>query len=121
MMYSMALTRLINGLVAPYQKSLYAVPIGQVAARIGLPPSLVDLRHQASHNQLPSLVQLRSAAKQALQWLEENYWQRQMDMVEQSRTSISDLLSEYKSLQKAFTAKEKNEEGMTTVPQSYNK
>ena len=45
------------------------------AKTIGLPASFVELRHRATHNDLPSLVVLRQAAQQSLQWLWNNYWQ----------------------------------------------
>ena len=45
------------------------------AKAIGLPASFVELRHRATHNDLPSLVVLRQAAQQSLQWLWNSYWQ----------------------------------------------
>ncbi|KAK2742117.1 hydroxyacylglutathione hydrolase [Colletotrichum kahawae] len=46
-----------------------------VAKTIGLPATFVELRHQATHEQLPSLAKLRSAARKALAWIWEYYWQ----------------------------------------------
>src|SRR5690606_36028582 len=46
-----------------------------VAKTIGLPATFVELRHQATHEQLPSLARLRSAAKKALAWIWDYYWQ----------------------------------------------
>ena len=43
----------------------------------GLPRLLVDIRHEASHNELPSLPLLRLGTAQSLQWLTESYWDRQ--------------------------------------------
>ncbi len=40
----------------------------------GLPRALVDVRHEATHNELPSLPLLRAAADSALAWLRDNYW-----------------------------------------------
>lgn len=42
---------------------------------------LVDLRHEATHNELPSLPLLRVAACQALAWLRASYWQAQSDQL----------------------------------------
>lgn len=45
-----------------------------VAKSVGLPATFVELRHQATHEQLPSLPRLRAAAASALQWIWEYYW-----------------------------------------------
>lgn len=45
-----------------------------VAKTIGLPATFVELRHQATHEQLPSLAKLRSAARKALDWIWNYYW-----------------------------------------------
>ena len=46
-----------------------------VAKTIGLPATFVELRHQATHEQLPSLARLRAAAEKALAWIWDYYWQ----------------------------------------------
>ncbi|CAI4210228.1 unnamed protein product [Parascedosporium putredinis] len=46
-----------------------------IAKTIGLPATFVELRHQATHEQLPSLTRLRSAADKALVWIWDHYWQ----------------------------------------------
>lgn len=45
-----------------------------VAKTIGLPATFVELRHQSTHEQLPSLAKLRSAAHKALDWIWDYYW-----------------------------------------------
>lgn len=45
-----------------------------IAKNIGLPATFVELRHQATHEQLPSLSKLRSAANNALAWIWNFYW-----------------------------------------------
>ena len=44
------------------------------AQEIGLPALFVDLRHEATHGDMPSLTNLRSAANRALRWLWDDYW-----------------------------------------------
>jgi ribosomal biogenesis protein LAS1 len=34
----------------------------------------VDIRHTATHNELPTLAALRLGARHALQWLASQYW-----------------------------------------------
>lgn len=46
----------------------------QRAVDLGLPASFVELRHEATHRELPSLVVLRGAAQRSLEWLWDYYW-----------------------------------------------
>ena len=46
------------------QKGVYARSIASIAAQLGLPAWLVELRHAATHEDLPSLELLRDAASQ---------------------------------------------------------
>ena len=62
--YSAALIRLVNGLVDPLQLGAYARSIASIAAQLGLPQWLVELRHAATHEDLPSLEVLREAARE---------------------------------------------------------
>lgn len=47
-----------------------------LAATVGIPASFVALRHQISHEPLPSLPVLRNACRRALMWIREHYWDR---------------------------------------------
>jgi ribosomal biogenesis protein LAS1 len=62
--YATALIRLVNGLVDPLQAGTYARSILSIAAQIGLPVWLVELRHAATHEDLPSLELLRDGVKE---------------------------------------------------------
>lgn len=62
--YATALIRLVNGLVDPLQSGTYARSILSIASQIGLPAWLVELRHAATHEDLPSLELLRDGAKE---------------------------------------------------------
>ena len=44
------------------------------AAAIGMPERFVDLRHRATHEEMPSLETLRDATEAGLQWLWERWW-----------------------------------------------
>ncbi|KAL1663979.1 Las1-like-domain-containing protein [Schizophyllum commune] len=72
--YAAALIRLVNGLVDPLQSGVYARSIAAIAAQIGLPAWLVELRHAATHEDLPSLELLREGANQSMRWLLDNYF-----------------------------------------------
>jgi len=57
---------MVNGLVDPLQQGAYARPIAHIASQIGLPAWLVELRHAATHEDVPSLEVLREAAQEVL-------------------------------------------------------
>lgn len=65
--YALAIVRFINGLVDPLQSGPHARSIAAIATQIGIPLSLVELRHAATHEELPSLVALRQAAREVSQ------------------------------------------------------
>ncbi|CAH7665742.1 Las1-like-domain-containing protein [Phakopsora pachyrhizi] len=71
---AMALIRFVNGLVDQLQTGLYARSLSQIANQIGLPLSFVQIRHRATHEDLPSHSILVDSAKMALDWLYNNYW-----------------------------------------------
>ncbi|EXJ63401.1 uncharacterized protein A1O5_11450 [Cladophialophora psammophila CBS 110553] len=44
------------------------------AATIGMPQTFVDLRHQVTHADIPNLMYLRKMTEQALDWMWEKWW-----------------------------------------------
>lgn len=79
--YSAAVVRCVNGLVDSAQKGTYAMAVSGLAQRIGIPLWIVDLRHESTHNQMPSLPVLRFAAQHLLAWLRANYWFKQDELL----------------------------------------
>jgi len=65
--YALAIIRFVNGLVDPLQSGHHARSIAAIATQIGIPLSFVELRHAATHEELPSLVALRQAAREVSQ------------------------------------------------------
>ena len=65
--YAAALIRTVNGAVDPSQKGKFAAPVSSLARKIGLPTVLVDIRMEASHQELPTLELLRHGSERALQ------------------------------------------------------
>ncbi|KAJ1670434.1 rRNA-processing protein las1 [Coemansia sp. RSA 25] len=97
-MYAMALIRFVNSIVDQEQKGVYAQSVAMLAGRIGMPAWFVELRHAGTHEQLPSLATLRSACAQALLWLRDYYWSKQVrrlpaDTMIQVRAVIAEYLS----------------------------
>ncbi|EMR65820.1 putative hydroxyacylglutathione hydrolase protein [Eutypa lata UCREL1] len=73
--YSAAFSRFVTGLLDSQQDKQRKLSMYSVAKTIGLPATFVELRHQATHEQLPSLLKLRAAAKKALAWIWHFYWE----------------------------------------------
>ncbi|BGP51858.1 rRNA-processing protein las1 [Rhodotorula kratochvilovae] len=114
--YAMAIVRFVNSLVDPLQTAYFARSIASLAAQIGLPLWFVELRHQATHEDLPRLAVLRDAARQALDWLYTHYWLPTLTSFTSSSSldplaslpplplsTIRPLLTSYKSLLKSST------------------
>lgn len=70
----------------------------------GLPRVLVDVRHEGSHNALPSLPLLRLAAAQALNWLRAAYWRRQLEHLRDQEACIVQILQVRAGLAAALAA-----------------
>lgn len=108
---SMAIIRMVNGLLDPQQTRVYATAISSLAARIDLPRALVDIRHDATHNSLSSLDTLNIAARQGLAWLQTHYWQAQQEQIVAVRRGVEDGVSLYKKL----VSKARKAEGETSM------
>ncbi|KAL4795939.1 Las1-like-domain-containing protein [Aspergillus venezuelensis] len=70
--YAAAFCRFVTGLVDSKlgaRRSMFSR-----ALELGLPASFVELRHEATHRELPSLVVLRGAVARSLEWLWGFYW-----------------------------------------------
>jgi ribosomal biogenesis protein LAS1 len=125
--YASAIIRLVNGLVDPLQFGAYARSISSIANQLGLPSWLVELRHAATHEDLPSLELLREAARevsplilehrllplisspQSMRWLLHNYLLPTINpsSAPESQTAslrpLMPILKQYKSLLKITT------------------
>ena len=77
--YNSAVIRFVNELVEQGQKGLYANSVWKIADQFNLPRFFVDLRHDGTHDSMPTLDTLRWAAEQALLWLQERYWDVEAD------------------------------------------
>lgn len=93
--YSLSIVRFVNGVADSAQKGRMAVSIATLAQQVGIPRILVDIRHESTHNELPSLSTLRVAAVDALQWLQERYWRAQKSHIVQSRLKIQHVFDQY--------------------------
>ncbi|KAI6383665.1 hypothetical protein MCOR25_000114 [Pyricularia grisea] len=74
--YSAAFSRFVTGLLDSHQDKAHKMSMYSVAKTIGLPATFVELRHQATHEQLPSLTRLRAGAQAGLVWIWDYYWKQ---------------------------------------------
>ncbi|XP_010673778.2 uncharacterized protein LOC104890105 isoform X2 [Beta vulgaris subsp. vulgaris] len=75
MLYTMAIMRLVNGVIEKSRQKTKS--IAAAAEEIKIPRMLIDIRHEGSHRELPSLRLLRLASVKALDWLKWYYWDPQ--------------------------------------------
>ncbi|XP_021772203.1 uncharacterized protein LOC110736312 isoform X2 [Chenopodium quinoa] len=95
MLYTMAIMRLVNGVIEKTRNK--AVSIADAAVEIGMPRMLVDVRHEGSHRELPSLRILRLASTKALNWLKSFYWDSQKNAIPYLSGKSIDVRKEIRS------------------------
>jgi ribosomal biogenesis protein LAS1 len=64
----------VTGLLDGFQDKKRKQNMYSIAKEIGLPATFVELRHQATHEELPTLPKFRSAAQRAMTWIWDYYW-----------------------------------------------
>lgn len=89
----------MTGLLDGQQDKLRKQSMYSLAKTVGLPATFVELRHQSTHEQLPPLALLRSAAKKALSWIWDYYWKN-------LSASIDDEADDRVSIRGALTCEE---------------
>ncbi|KAL9609676.1 MAG: hypothetical protein Q9167_005559 [Letrouitia subvulpina] len=72
--YATAFCRFVTGLLDSEQNGKHKISMYDKAKELELPSSFVELRHQATHGELPSLLVLRQATLKSLDWLWIHYW-----------------------------------------------
>lgn len=73
--------RFVNGVLDGLQPSFRAKSITYLADKVSLPRMFVDIRHEATHNQLPSIQLLNFVFPHAIYWLKEYYWNEQYEVI----------------------------------------
>ncbi|KAJ0037150.1 hypothetical protein NL108_016812 [Boleophthalmus pectinirostris] len=78
LLYGTALVRFIN-LITERHQGRVARPLRNLAGKLNIPEWIVDLRHDFTHRKLPSLKWCRKGCKTVLDWLQQEYWSRQLN------------------------------------------
>ncbi|XP_028098544.1 uncharacterized protein LOC114298195 isoform X3 [Camellia sinensis] len=112
MLYCMAIVRLVNGIVEKTRRKT-EVSIAEAADAINIPRMLIDIRHEGSHRDLPSLRLVRLASIKALDWLKSYYWEPQKKAIPFQSDGIGSLRKEikYRLCELAFWLKIKHTKG----------
>ncbi|XP_023120934.1 ribosomal biogenesis protein LAS1L [Amphiprion ocellaris] len=77
LLYGAALVRFVN-LITERQQGRVARPLRRLAGNLNIPEWVVDLRHDFTHRKLPTLKWCRKGCKVVLEWLQQEYWSRQL-------------------------------------------
>ena len=118
---AMAIVRFVNGMVDQDQKGKFARSVQSIAEEIGLPDWLVDMRHEATHANLPSIDTLRSGLRASLSWLQGKYWDAQLNIHDGNTKRLMQLLENYRdvalrhALRKKKTSKVKTKSKLTEL------
>lgn len=77
LLYGAALVRFVN-LITERQQGKVARPLRRLAGNLNIPEWVVNLRHDFTHRRLPTLKWCRKGCKVVLEWLQQEYWSRQL-------------------------------------------
>ncbi|THG11027.1 hypothetical protein TEA_023358 [Camellia sinensis var. sinensis] len=106
---------LVNGVVEKTRKKT-EVSIAKAADAINIPRMLIDIRHEGSHPDLPSLRLVRLASIKALDWLKSYFWEPQKKAIPYQSDGIGSLRKEikYRLCELAFWLKIKHTKGSSS-------
>ncbi|VDK18991.1 unnamed protein product, partial [Anisakis simplex] len=81
LLYSAAVIRFVNYLneLCQQKQPARTMSIKQAVSMMNVPSWVVEVRHQATHQHLPSLNILRTATNWCRDWLWSNHWQKPID------------------------------------------
>ncbi|KAK8578682.1 hypothetical protein V6N12_069026 [Hibiscus sabdariffa] len=88
--------RLVNCVIEKTRKRT-GISIADAADAIGIPRRLIDVRHEGSHRDLPSLTIARDSSVVALNWLKSHYWEPQKKEIPFHRDGFVNIRREIKS------------------------
>lgn len=77
LLYGAALVRFVN-LITERQQGKIARPLRRLAGNLNIPEWVVNLRHDFTHRKLPTLKWCQKGCKVVLEWLQQEYWSRQL-------------------------------------------
>lgn len=90
--YSAAFTRFVTGFCdigRNRERALEPSSMLEIARQIDMPSEFVALRHEATHEEMPSVQRLVVVCDQALEWLWRVYWSRLEEPQAESTSAMS--------------------------------
>ncbi|KAF5096697.1 hypothetical protein D0Z00_002696 [Geotrichum galactomycetum] len=120
--YSMAIVRFVNDLVDSLDVTL---PVYHLAKMLGIPLYFVEIRHTATHDELPSLELLRQVGVRARTWLWDNYWAKIEEPFASAvfgteiETEVKTLTREWRRLRRDSLTKEVRRNDISVYGQQY--
>ncbi|AWU76017.1 uncharacterized protein C5L36_0B12450 [Pichia kudriavzevii] len=115
--YSMIMVKFVNGLLDPFQQSMFNISLHKLAVELKLPNYFVECRHICTHERLPSLQMLRMITQRAYQWLRVEYWEnilnkyKSLDLLEVNETRWNMSLMNVKRTHDLKTLQQKEQNG----------
>jgi hypothetical protein len=115
---ALCIIRFVNFITEPYQKSLMSRAIKSIGNEIGLPGWIINMRHNSTHYNMPSIEILEEALRYLFDWLKERYVNTYTEnpiedsLLDSIKQQIKELINEYLNLKyKSFVLKKgkKNE------------
>ena len=105
--YSAAFSRFVTGFCdigRQKERTLEPSSMLDIAKQIGMPAEFVALRHEATHEELPGIQRLVTAAEQALTWLWDVYWSRleSSESPESTMAALPQLRAEARQILRAY-------------------
>ncbi|GAA6073144.1 ribosomal biogenesis protein LAS1L [Tachysurus ichikawai] len=96
LLYGMALTRFIN-LILERKQGRVAKPLRRLASTMKIPEWIVNLRHEITHRRLPTLKWCRKGCEFVLNWLQQQFWSRQLSSLSDWNSSSEEEDNEEES------------------------
>ncbi|XP_053086492.1 ribosomal biogenesis protein LAS1L isoform X1 [Pangasianodon hypophthalmus] len=96
LLYGMALTRFVN-LILERKQGRVAKPLRHLASTMNIPEWIVNLRHDITHRRLPTLKWCRKGCEFVLNWLQQQYWSRQLSSLSDWNSSSEEEEDEEES------------------------
>ncbi|MCI4394742.1 hypothetical protein PGIGA_G00172110 [Pangasianodon gigas] len=99
LLYGMALTRFVN-LILERKQGRVAKPLRHLASTMNIPEWIVNLRHDITHRRLPTLKWCRKGCEFVLNWLQQQYWSRQLSSLSDWNSSSEEEEDEEESMRR---------------------
>lgn len=93
---SNTISRFVTGFCDSIQDSARKLSMHEVATRLDMPARFVEMRHESTHKELPSLTRLHQVVEESMQWLWNWYWSK----LDRPAAALPDLLAKNEALKK---------------------